>query len=536
MMGLELGARPIDHVYQYAVPVGSSTAYLWIPPSCSMVKGLIIALDNMLERKWLEGRVLRNTAAAEGLGIIWVGPPRDKKTPGINADMTGGSGDSLVAMLKRFADASGYKELAEAPLIPMGHSAHGQFAWTVAAWDPARVIAAIAVKTVPLPDTLAFTGVPVCYIVGQTTEWPEFRDGRPGDRDFFWPVVRKSALALRHKNEDNLVGVVVDPGGGHFDWSDRLARFLALYITHACAHRLPPHIHEGNEVRLPAETAASGWLSGSGGMHPDKYPPAPYGRYRGDGSQAYWWFDRQTAEAAADFEGDRRRREKQMVTFVQDGKVLPVAKTGFASLKFEPEEDGVTFQVKGGFLDEMPKELLGAGTGLHHADGPIHFYVISGPAIHTAPRTFRLRFDRGGPGPVWIEASQPGNQKYRHSVQPGRVSIPAVITKGKTQVIDFPAIADQQGAASYLLLKASSDRGLPVRYYVDAGPAYVTRDTLHFTPVPVHSRFPLKVTVVAYQWGRIVPPYFQTAEPVVRTFYIQGKNNRRFISVMSENP
>jgi hypothetical protein len=496
---------------------------------------VIIALDNMLERKWLEGGILRKTAAAEGLGIIWVGPPRDKAAPGINADMTGGSGDSLLAMLNRLATASGYGELAEAPLIPMGHSAHGQFAWTVAAWSPGRVIASIAVKTVPLPDTLNFTGVPLCYIVGQTTEWPEFRGGRPGDRDFFWPVVRKSALALRRENEDNLIGVVVDPGGGHFDWSDRLARFLALYITHACAHRLPLHMTEGN-VRLRAETAASGWLGGSGGMRPDREPPAPYRRYRGDRSEAYWWFDRQTAEAARDFEGDRKQRKKQMVTFVQDGKPLAVAKTGFASLKFEPEDDGVTFEVKGGFLDEMPKELRDAGARLGHADGPVSFYLITGPAIQVGAHTFKVRFDRGGPGPVWIEASEAGNLTYRHAVQPGRISIPSFINRGKTQAIRFPAIGDQRVEGSSLVLKASSDRGLPVRYFVDAGPAYVTGDTLHFTPVPVSSRFPVEVTVVAYQWKRTVPPYVQTAEPVIRTFYIQRKNDKRFISAMSENP
>ncbi len=512
---------PVNHIYQYSVSMGSGRAYLWIPPDCRQVRGVIMALSNMLERNWLEDPIIRKTAAREGLGIIWVGPAGHHDKADLSADMKPGAGEALENMLKDFAVVSGYKEIADAPIISMGHSAHGQFAWEAANWNPERIIAAIAIKTVPLPDTLHFKNVPLCYMVGQTTEWPEYRDGRPGDRDFFWPVVSQSAIALRNKDPRNLIGVVVDPGGGHFDWSDHLAHFLALYIRKACEYRLPKNVTLKGPARLNKINPESGWLTDTGGMDPDKYSPAPYRQYKGNRGNAYWWFDEATAKAAATFEGDRIPRKKQMLTFIQDGKLLPVAKQGFASLKFEPDEDGLTFHVKGGFLPEMPSELTGARTKLDHANGKIRFWVITGPAVQTGPNTFKIQFDRGGPGPVWIEEEQDGDHEYRHAVQPAQMLIPAVLTKGRAQVITFPEIQNRKAGVRDIPLNAGADSGLPVSYYVAAGPAVVKGNTLRITKVPIRSKYPVKVTVVACQWGRIIPPLYQSAAPVTREFYIE---------------
>ncbi|HSC39160.1 MAG TPA: hypothetical protein VLD19_14860, partial [Chitinophagaceae bacterium] len=247
---------PLNSVYQYSVAVGERTAYLWIPPECRHVRGVIMALSNLTERRWLEDPIIRQVAAEEGLGIIWLGPALSLskgqgKNSVLTADMKPGALEALEKMMNDLAAESGYPEIAWAPFIAMGHSANGQFAWNVPNHIAARTIAAIPVKTVPLP-ALQFTGVPLCYIVGETTEWPQYRDGRPGDRDFFWPIVRDSAIALRTANENNLVGVITDPGGGHFDWSDRLARFVALYIHKACRYRLPNNAVANGPVTLKA--------------------------------------------------------------------------------------------------------------------------------------------------------------------------------------------------------------------------------------------------------------------------------------------
>jgi hypothetical protein len=511
--------------YQYSATVGSRRAYLWIPPQCMRVRGIIMSLSNLLERNWLEDPIIRQAAADEGLGIVWLGP--GSRSPGgspaaLTADMRAGAGEALQKMFKDLADESGYSEIEFAPIIAMGHSANGQFSWNVPNWNADRTIAAIPIKTVPLPKTLGFEGVPLCYIVGETTEWPQYRDGRPGDRDFFWPVVRDSAIALRSADANNLIGVVTDPGGGHFDWSEHQARFAALYIRKACRYRLPKNAAATGPVKLNKIDPESGWLTDTGGMEPDNFEPAPYNQYKGDEKKAYWFFDEETARAAAAFQGDRKKRLRQMLTFAEDGQPLPVAKQGFATLKFRPESDGLTFKVKGGFLAEMPAELIGAGDKLGHAEGPIKFRIITGPAVQIGPETFRVQFDRGGMGgPIWIQEEHPGDDQYRHAVQPGQMVIPQTLTKGKPQTITFPKIEDRKAGVKTIKLKATSDSGLPVDYYVVAGPAEVEGDVLKLTPIPVRSKRPVKVTVVAYQWGRTIEPLFQTAQPVELSFTIE---------------
>jgi hypothetical protein len=100
---------------------------------------------------------------------------------------------------------------------------------------------------------------------------------------------------------------------------------------------------------------------------------------------------------------------------------------------------------------------------------------------------------------------------------------PLTNTVGAPQTIDFPAIADQDAGAGAIKLAARSSAGVPVSYYVREGPAQVDRHgVLTFTEVPPRSRYPLKVTVVAWQWGRSIDPQLQTAAPVERTFSLAG--------------
>lgn len=515
---------PDNAIYQYSVPVESRTAYLWIPPDCRQVRGVIISLANMVERDWLEDPIIRKTASEEGLGIIWVG--RGSRGAGSNvftADMKTGAGELLEKMLNDFAEESGYKELKFAPIISMGHSANGQFAWAVPNWNADRTIAAIPVKTVPMPNKLKFEGVPLCYVVGETTEWPQYRvpdpATKPGDRDFFWPVVRSSALALREQNENNLISVVVDPGGGHFDWSSHPAKFIALFIHKACKYRLPANQPKDQPVKLNKISPKSGWLTDTGGMKPDAYLPAAFADYKGDIKRSYWFFDKETAIAAAAFSGDRKPRKKQMLTYVQDGNPLPVAKLGYAALKFEPEQDGITFKINGTFLSELPPELIGSGTKLGHAPGPISFRIVTGPAVQIGSDEFRIQFNRGDQGgAIVLQEEHPGNEEYRHAVQPGQIPIPAKLTIGEEQQITFPAIEDQKASVKAIDLKAISNSKLAVNYYIVAGPAIIDGDQLKIKQVPVNTKYPIKITVVAYQWGRTLAPLYQSAPLVTRSF------------------
>jgi hypothetical protein len=60
-----------------------------------------------------------------------------------------------------------------------------------------------------------------------------------------------------------------------------------------------------------------------------------------------------------------------------------------------------------------------------------------------------------------------------------------------------------------------------VSYYVVSGPATVNGDKLEFTEIPIKSAYPIKVTIVAYQWGRITAPLYQSAQPIAQSFLLQ---------------
>jgi hypothetical protein len=53
---------------------------------------------------------------------------------------------------------------------------------------------------------------------------------------------------------------------------------------------------------------------------------------------------------------------------------------------------------------------------------------------------------------------------------------------------------------------------------VKEGPAEIDGNKLVFTPIPPRSKYPLKVTVVAWQYG--LAGKVQTAEPIERSFFI----------------
>jgi hypothetical protein len=45
--------------------------------------------------------------------------------------------------------------------------------------------------------------------------------------------------------------------------------------------------------------------------------------------------------------------------------------------------------------------------------------------------------------------------------------------------------------------------------------------TLSFAPLPVRAKFPIRVLVSSFQWGRQNDPKVQSAGPVTQEFFIQ---------------
>ena len=60
-------------------------------------------------------------------------------------------------------------------------------------------------------------------------------------------------------------------------------------------------------------------------------------------------------------------------------------------------------------------------------------------------------------------------------------------------------------------------------FFVVAGPAIIRDARLEFTPIPLRTKFPVTVTVSAWQWGRSSPPKIMTAKMVTRAFRILAR-------------
>ena len=139
----------------------------------------------------------------------------------------------------------------------------------------------------------------------------------------------------------------------------------------------------------------------------------------------------------------------------------------------------------------------------------------------TSPDTWALAFNRAGfnnrkrSGDVWFVATQTGDRRHKSAVQQALLRVPPVNTVGLDQVITFdlpPVARSRQGG---LPLMATSNRGLRVRYYVKQGPAVIDGDSLRFTRIPRSATRPVKVTVVAWQWG--LAGKIRSAVPIERT-------------------
>ena len=116
-----------------------------------------------------------------------------------------------------------------------------------------------------------------------------------------------------------------------------------------------------------------------------------------------------------------------------------------------------------------------------------------------------------------------GDARYKGTVQELNMTVPYPLTAGRRQSILFPSLPDIQTGTECMKLNAVSDCGLNVSYYIKEGPAEISGDTIIFTDIPPRSRFPLKVTVVAWQYG--IQGKVQTAAPVERSFYITEAAN-----------
>ncbi|MGF7039085.1 hypothetical protein [Mucilaginibacter lappiensis] len=523
-------------VWQWSVPVkgakdnsGKARAFLWIPPDCKKVKAFLFAQNNMEEQSILENANFRKEMGKLGFAEVWVSPAYD-----LLFHFDQGAGKTFNNIMNELAQVSGYSELNYVPFVGLGHSAAASNPYYMAAWNPGRALAAISVS-------------------GQ---WPYFR--HPSFAPDIWgnrtvdyiPCLETmgeyeaadnwSVEGLKERQTHPLMplSMLACPAEFHFASTDSKAAYIVLYLKKAVQYRMPKNTFDGQAPKLiPIDPTKTGWLVDKWRF--DQAPvakPAPIDQYGGDRTQAFWYFDEELANATIAYQARYRNQKPQLIGYTQHGRLLEQHNVHQQfNLKFEPEADGVTFKVHTAFYDTVPggsprpagwaHMQVGAPIGHTQSSSPITVDRITGPFVKINDSTFRVHPQKGfyestHSYELWFSASHPGDNEHKPAVQQALMSIPPRNTQGKEQHITFSAIPNQRSNKKGIKLNAVSDAHVPVGFYIQDGPAEIIGDRLNLTVIPPHSRFPVKVTVIAWQYGNSNEPKLQTAEPVERVFWI----------------
>jgi hypothetical protein len=519
-------------------------AFLWIPDNCQRVRSVVIADQNMEEEQIFQDASFRSTLADLGFAEVWIAPPMGSN------DFRFDQGDAqiLEKLLGNLASASGYREIEAAPLVPMGHSATASWCWDVAAWNPKRVLAVLSISGQwPYFSSQYWGDRNIDEVPGLTTKG-EYEI--QGSLENGWYAGLRGDSFQKHPHE--AFTQVVEPADGHFGASKEKIDLIDLFLRKAAQYRLPADAPlEGPVTLTPMNAEKQGWLYDVWHLGaPPSAEAAAVSRYRGKKDHAFWAFDGEMAEAIETFQARFRGQPPVLIGYKQkDGLTPPVPDHAMVHLKFQQIEDGLTFKFSGGFWDRVPPtpdgkrsewddwlsegiRSIAQGDAISHPQDELEKLAmapICGPVLQIASDTFEIRFNRiGFDNPkrcndIWLCLTYPGDRKYKKMVQQAELRFPLKNTRGETQQIDFPQIPDQQARTSLspIQLNATSTARVPVYYYVREGPAEVDdRGILSFTAIPPRSKFPIAVTVVAWQWGRSIQPLLQSAEPVERTFLI----------------
>jgi hypothetical protein len=510
-------------VWQWSVsttaPVSGETgespqAFLWIPEDCDTVRAVVFGQHNMCEETIFTHPAFRITLSELGFAIVWVTPVFEQQWKVENSCQ-----QVFETMMNGLAETSGYSELKTAPVVPLGHSAMATFPWNFAAWNKERTLAVISYKG-DAPRTN------LCGYGRENLEWGRTRniDGIPGlmiEGEYEWWEARVNpALAFRMMYPESCISFLADVGQGHFDVSDKTVDYICLFLRKTAEYRLSPK-------SLNILNPHNGWLAERWHpVQPQRPQTAPFAEYKGNPHDAFWYFDREIAEATENYYIQKPNRKMQFIGFEQNGRWLNYVEESHEDYKtvITPEADGLTFHLKALFTDTMHTVI--SPEQMHEK---IKIDRICGPVAKVNDSAFAVRFycmgmnNRNRTGDIWLFAHADGDDEYKSAVQQINIRVPYPLKESKSQKITFPEIVAGANLRvcpnkNVLSPNATSDSGLPVYYYVKEGAAQIVDNEIVLTKIPPRAKFPHKITVVAWQYG--VERKWNTAEPVEQSFYV----------------
>lgn len=492
-------------------------AFLWIPPTCKQVKAVLVGQHNMLEEGIFEDATFRKKMSKIGVAEIWI-------SPGISQDWNPEScvQELFNTLLDSLASISGYTEIKYAPIIPIGHSAMATFPWNFAAMNPNRTLAVLSIHG-DAPGT-NLTGYGRANL-----DWNNLKiDGIPGlmvEGEYEWWEARvQPALDYKKQNPNACVSFLCDAGRGHFDYSEQLIDYLCLFIEQALKYRLPKQVNKNKPIELIPVNPQNDWLADR--WHVDSVAEAktaPFTKYKGNRNDAFWYFDKEMAQKTENIYTSQRGKKKQFLGYCYDNQLISFNSKHFYGYvpAYKPDSDGVTFHLSAAFTDSLHLNISDK-----HANRKPVISRICGPVVKVNDSTFRVQFYRMGmdnpkrTADICLMAACDGDKTYKSAVQQCVIKIPYRNNKGTQQVITFDSIPDIHVGTKSVELKATSTSGMKVYFYVQEGPAEIVGNKLVFTKIPPGAKFPLKVTVVAWQYGRFSDSKVATAPQIVQSFYI----------------
>ncbi|HEX4124559.1 MAG TPA: hypothetical protein VHY37_07510, partial [Tepidisphaeraceae bacterium] len=354
-------------VYQWSTTIdevvsreskGHPRAFLWVPDHCEHVRAVVIADQNMEEEQLFDNPEFRNTLSDLNFALVWIAPPMD--TGDFRFDQ--GEGQILDHVLASLADLSGYGEIRTAPLVPIGHSATASWGWDVAAWNPQRTLAVLSLSgTWPYFSSQFWGGRSVDGVPGLTTKGEYEIEG---SLEKGWYAGLKGDFYSAHP--DAAFFQVVEPGGGHFNASEKKVTLIDLYLHKAAEYRLPAEsIGDGPVTLKSIDAGKTGWPYEVWRLdRAPSAPAAPVGEFKGKRDEAFWAFDGEMARAIEKFQSADRGKTNVLLGYRQDGKLVqPSADHAMVHLKFEPLDDALRFKLTGGFLDTVPATKNGKPGG-----------------------------------------------------------------------------------------------------------------------------------------------------------------------------
>lgn len=301
---------------------------------------------------------------------------------------------------------------------------------------------------------------------------------------------------------------MVDPCGGHFTCSDTMLNYMGSYIDRVAKARLS----DDGSPTLKTIDVNKGFLAHLplADIGPQLIEPAQCSTEIG----RPWFFTREDAartQAIAQYNWNAAT-QLPLVKVVSGCTIAPWSWNSVSQITVKTADN---FALSPFLFDTIPAPYLFAGQPLAKSTNLPQVEWVSGPIAPLGNNQFCVELDRNyKDGKVKVTSSLgvvvQGTATIRKSVQPLVVNF-TYNTLGTDQTINFSEIGDLPVGSAPLLLNATASSGLPVKYFVEAGPAIIVDNKLILTEIPASAKFPIAVTVAAWQWGTCTAPLYKTA-------------------------